>query len=297
MGSTTKQKKRKNLCWPPIIARGKEIVESYVTGVTLRQLFYRLVSLLLIPNSENAYKRLSSLTAEGRRNGIFPDLIDQGRSIRRQTWWSSPAEVIQSAYDSYRRDRTEGQDVSVYIAVEKAGLAKMLMSWFSDRGIPILALGGFASQTYVNDIKTDVIDQAYCDAVRRGVSESGRPAVLLYAGDFDPSGEDIYRDFVKRTDCWLETVNVGLSKAQVAEYGLAINPGKSTDSRAKKFAEKHGVLWQVEVDALPPETLRQLYEEALAEFWGDEAYDAVMAEEAKDKKKLARIVKSARRAS
>jgi hypothetical protein len=47
--------------------------------VTLRQLFYRLVSAQVIPNSQAAYKRLSSLTAEARRNGDFPALIDRGR--------------------------------------------------------------------------------------------------------------------------------------------------------------------------------------------------------------------------
>ena len=39
------------------------------TSVTLRQLFYRLVSAQVIPNSQGAYKRLSALTAEARREG------------------------------------------------------------------------------------------------------------------------------------------------------------------------------------------------------------------------------------
>ena len=51
------------------------IVQSYSTGVTLRQLFYRLVSALLLPNTQSAYKRLSSVTAEARRRGEFPELV------------------------------------------------------------------------------------------------------------------------------------------------------------------------------------------------------------------------------
>ena len=56
-------------------------MESYATSVTLRQLFYRLVSAQVIPNSQVAYKRLSALTAEARRDGTFPALIDRGRTI------------------------------------------------------------------------------------------------------------------------------------------------------------------------------------------------------------------------
>jgi hypothetical protein len=36
--------------------------------------------------------------------------------------------------------------------------------------------------------------------------------------------------------------------------------------------ERHGGLYQVELDALPPETLRQVYEDALRVFWDDTAY-------------------------
>jgi hypothetical protein len=71
------------LDWPAIIDRARDIVLSYDTSVTLRQLFYRLVSEQLIPNTQAAYKRLPELTAEERRQGTFPELIDRGRSIHR----------------------------------------------------------------------------------------------------------------------------------------------------------------------------------------------------------------------
>src|SRR5215210_5197269 len=72
--------------WAPILERAAEIVWSYDTSVTLRQLFYRLVSKQVIPNTTTAYKRLSSLTAEARRQDEFPDLIDRGRTIHRYTY-------------------------------------------------------------------------------------------------------------------------------------------------------------------------------------------------------------------
>jgi hypothetical protein len=47
--------------------------------VTLRQLFHRLVSAQDIPNIQYTYKWLLELTAQTRREGTFPTLIDRGR--------------------------------------------------------------------------------------------------------------------------------------------------------------------------------------------------------------------------
>ena len=102
----------RRLRWPPIIDRAAEIVRSYDTGVTLRQLHYRLVSEQLTPNTEKAYKRLSSLTAVGRRRGTFPDLIDRGRTIHSYQHFAGPCDALNALQDWYRLDRTAGQDVS-----------------------------------------------------------------------------------------------------------------------------------------------------------------------------------------
>ena len=65
------------------------IVESYDTRVTLRQLFYRLVAAALILNIDSHYKTLSRLTAQGRRDGSFPELMDTTRSIEEYSWHAS----------------------------------------------------------------------------------------------------------------------------------------------------------------------------------------------------------------
>ena len=268
--------------WEQVVKQAAAIVSSYDTSVTLRQLFYRLVSAQVLPNTTNAYKTLSDRTAEARRNGDFPPLIDRGREIHRRQSWKSPSEILTAARNGYRRDRTEGQDVSIYIGVEKAGMVVQLEAWFADQGIPILALGGYSSQTYVDDIKTDV-------------SGYDRPAILLYAGDFDPSGEDIDRDFAERADCWAKVVRVALTIDQVREHELPINPGKVTDSRSAGFISRHGELMQVELDALPPETLRELFEDALQEHWDEDAYEEVLEREAADRGVLSKVLTSTKR--
>lgn len=261
------------LAWTPILERAAEIVRSYDTSVTLRQLFYRLVSELLLPNADASYKGLSARTAELRRAGEFPDLIDRGRSIHRYQHFASALNAVQMVTAGYRLDRTAGQDVSLYLGVEKAGMVVQLQSWFADLGAPILALGGYSSATYDKDVARDVRRQR-------------RPAVLLYAGDFDPSGEDIDRNFVEQTDCWHKVIRVALTAEQVTGYRLPPNPGKATDSRAAGFVARHGELVQVELDALRPETLRELFSAALDEFWDVSAYARVLARERSDREQL-----------
>jgi hypothetical protein len=240
--------------WAPVIGQAAEIVWSYDTEVTLRQLFYRLVSRQLVPNTDGAYKRLSELTAQARRDGWFPRLIDRGRSIHRRLHFDSPAGALERLTRSYRLGRTRGQNVSLYLAAEKAGIVSQLQAWFGGLGIPVLALGGYASQTYADRVAADVARQ-------------GRPSVLLYAGDFDPSGEDIDRDFIERSGCWCKVVRVVLSASQVHIYRLPVNPGKVTDSRAAAFTERHGALMQVELDALDPTDLRALFRAAIDGYW------------------------------
>jgi hypothetical protein len=262
------------LDWNSILLRAAEIVKSYDTGVTLRQLYYRLVSEGLIPNRQQSYKTLSAKSAAARREGWFPQLIDRTREIERYQTFESPSQALNWLHDIYRRDRTECQEHSIYIGVEKHGLTMQLMHWFGKYGIPVMALGGYSSQTFV-------------DVVAKDVHEQGRPSVLIYAGDFDPSGMDIDRDFEERTDIFDEVVRVALTADIVAEYDLPPMPGKSTDSRSTRFMMEHGELVQVELDALPPEEMRKLYQQAIDRFWDKKTFEEVYSQETEETSLLA----------
>jgi hypothetical protein len=256
-----------------VLNRAAEIVEGYDTAVTLRQAFYRLVADETLPNTQSAYKGLARVTAIARREGQFPDLIDLVRDIERPVTFDGLADAKDWLREVDRRDRTEGQDWSVYLGIEKAGLIAQMSSWFSDQGIPIVTPRGYSAQTYVEVVAADV-------------QRDGRPAVLLYAGDFYPSGEDIERDFVKRTGCFDEAIRVALTWEQVETHDLPPQMGKATDSRAAAFRERYGRLVQVELDALPPDVLRDLFSEAIQRFWDSSAFEAVMEREARERAEL-----------
>jgi hypothetical protein len=261
------------LDWRMVLDRAATIVTAYDTGVTLRQLFYRLVAALLLPNTTTAYKTLSARTAEARRAGTFPALVDRTRSIHEYQTFADTSDARTWLASMYRRDRTEGQHHGLYLGVEKNGIIAQLQNWFGALGVPILALGGYSSQSYVDEIREHVEAQA-------------RPAVLIYAGDFDPSGEDIDRDFLARSGCFDRVLRIALTAEQVQTYDLPPQPGKASDPRAAGFIARHGELVQVELDALPPDTLRDLYRTAIADLWDTSAYQAALDREQRERREL-----------
>lgn len=265
------------LSWPDIVAAARAVVTRYDTPVTLRQLYYVLGSEGVIPLTAPTYRRLSARLAEARRAGDFPQdaLIDLGRDIHIRPAWAHPGELLATVPDAYRTRRSIGQRYAVYIGVEKDSLRVQVTSWLDRYGTPVLVVRGYGSQTYA-------------DQVASHVARDGRPALLLYVGDLDASGEDIERDWVDRTHCWSQVRRLAVTSAQAAELPAA--PGKSGDPRWPAFAERHQLdpthPVQYEVEAIDPAELQQLLIAAVDQVTDLDALGQVLAREAADRDRL-----------
>lgn len=271
--------------WNLILPEAAAIVRGYKSGVTLRQLFYRLVAAEMLPNTQQAYSSLSSKSAEARRAGTFPALMDRGRDIDRPNLWTSAADAANWVAEMYMEDRSATQDVNIYVAVEKNALRTQLFQWFAPLGLPIIALGGYPSQTLADEVYEDTNEG----------HRAGKPSILIYGGDFDADGEDIERDFISRAGCFEETIRVALTPTQIEEFQLPPQPGKWTSSRAKGFAYKYEDLFldvygidivQIELDALPPEELRRIYLEEIEKHFDRDKWNEVVLHEKKEEEKV-----------
>jgi hypothetical protein len=266
-----------------VLPAAAAFVDSFTTGVTLRQDFYHLGSRGLIANTDQDYDNLSRWTTEARDAGTFPDFIDNGRWIHRPKSFANPEAAHSWLARLYRRDRAEFADVVIYLGVEKAGLVAQLEAAFGALGLPILPLGGWASQTFR-------------EQVRREILADGRPAVLIYAGDFDPAGDLIGDSFAEKVGAFAEVVRVGLNIDQLV--GLPVSPfplEKRKHSLIPRFEAKYGDrlekmglerVVQVELDALPPDQLRALYQTAVDRYFDTSAYRRSMEREAADRREL-----------
>ncbi|MGO2746741.1 hypothetical protein [Microbacterium sp.] len=259
--------------WLPAMIAAHEFVDKSVLPVTLRQTFYSLVSRQLLENTETNYRKLSENTAAERRAGSFPAFVDNGREIHRAYADVSPSATLTAAAKYYRLDRSIGQPFQVWMLAEKRGMTSAMRASFEKYGVRIIGLGGYASQTLLDD-------------VRREIVRDGRPAIGIYGGDFDATGQDIPRHFQDGTGSWVEWVQVALTADQVEEYNLPENPGKTTDTRSAAFAERHGRLVQVEIDALEPLVLDQLYRDAFDQFTDKSAFEDVLDREADERQQM-----------
>lgn len=236
----------------------KAVLAQYDHAITLRQLFYRLVAAHILDNTENAYKGLSKLLVRAREAGLVAvdALEDRTRAPFRDPCWPGLDDYAQVVREAYRRDKWASQAIHVEVWVEKDALAGVVGAVTQGYDIFAYACRGYNSMT------------ALWEAEQRFEAQD-KPVVVLYLGDFDPSGVDMTRDIRDRLAAYTEaevTVRrVALTDAQIAEHDLPPMPAKRTDSRAAGFIAAHGEVSAVELDALPPDVLTALVEDAIGE--------------------------------
>jgi hypothetical protein len=259
-------------------------VESYTdaTGLApgVRSTHYALISLcadagITYRNTLDAYATLSRFTAQLRRVGRFPDLSDSTREVQRPLAFEDALErLFYSAH--FKLDRTLGQPIQTWIVVEKRGLAARVESWTADRGIPVVALGGFGSQT---------IERMVAEEIRA----DGRPSRGLFVADLDPSGWHLPQVFQRHVG-FDSVERVALTIEQAHDLNLPSDPAPEKDSRRDRFFKETGLDAQVEVDALDalhPGVLAGAINDALDSEWDSEAHAAVVDNEWREGWKVA----------
>ena len=279
--------KRFNVGSLAIIEHANRIIEDYASQgliLTLRQIFYRFVATGLLPNLQKEYKRLGSVINDGRLAGkIDWDAIeDRGRNLIDRPHWSSPANIIRAAAQSYAIDKWEGQENYVEVWVEKQALESVI-----DRACEPLDVNCYACKGYTSQ------SEMWRAAMRfREQRVDDRNCVIIHLGDHDPSGLDMTRDIrdrlndVFRID--VEVKRIALNMDQVTAHAPPPNPTKLTDSRAEGYIARYGdESW--ELDALDPATLNELIQDAIREYLDQDLFDERVDQEEDERREIMTI--------
>lgn len=273
--------------------------------LTLRQLYYQLVSREIIPNQQKEYSKLSTLLKEGRMGGVvdWDAIEDRLRVPESPSSWDHPSEILQSAINGYAKPRMKGQSAYIEVWVEKDALSGVLSRVTKEYHVPIMVNRGYSSVS------------AMYDAFHRfnDAFISGQAIRILYLGDHDPSGIDMIRDIEDRIleffygtyfdndasfndlssrqyleqhhDMDFKVIPLALTKDQINEYNPPPNPAKMKDPRAGDYVKKNGqISW--EVDALRPDVLNNLLHKAILSLIDLDLYKSIIEEESLDKLKL-----------
>lgn len=258
-----------------------EIIEQYQEQglrLTLRQLYYQLVTRNAIPNVERSYKNLSTLVSDARLSGLidWSAIEDRVRKPRRQPEFENIKDLVDVAIRSYRLPRWEGQKYYAELWVEKDALAGVLEPLASEFHVTMMVNRGYSSQS------------AMFDSANR-FKDSDRDPILFYLGDHDPSGEDMVRDIEDRLIMFgvdnISVQKLSLTMDQIEQYNPPPNPAKMTDPRANAYTNLHGdSSW--EVDALPPEVLSGIIKQAFLGIIDRKKMKKILKKENSDKESL-----------
>lgn len=258
------------------------ILGEYEGPLTLRQVYYRLVAAQIIQNTENEYKGLSKHLTRARLAGLVDDsrIIDRVRSTLRVQCWPDLSHFLQTVRRSYRREKWASQDYNLEVWCEKDAVAGVLEPIANEYEIILYPCRGYNSYSALKDAAERI---GYID----------RPTVVLYMGDFDPSGQDMPRDIRDRLTedfgVQLDLYVIALTRDQIEAYDLPPAPAKRSDSRAAAFMAKHGDM-AVELDALPPNVLQELVRDNVEQFFDKSAFEQQAEIEREEQTKLGRLI-------
>src|SRR5437899_3361869 len=89
--------------------------------MTIRQLFYRLVSIKAIENSRHAFQKVSRLMTKARKDGrcSYDSIVDRSRPVYAPQVWDDPSEYAETIKRVYRKDYWHDQPEHVELWTEK----------------------------------------------------------------------------------------------------------------------------------------------------------------------------------
>ena len=258
------------------------ILAEYTGPLTLRQIFYRLVAAQFLENSRREYQNLSVCLTTARREGLVDPsrIVDRTRQTLRVSTWSDLSDFMDTVRRSYRREKWTRQDYNVEVWCEKDALAGVLEPITEEYEVLLYPCRGYNSYS------------ALLEAARR-IEAIQQPTVILYLGDFDPSGKDMPRDIRERLlkdfGVTVDLREVALTLEQITQYDLPPAMAKKSDRRAAKFIATYGDM-AVELDALPPDVLQELVRDSIQSFIDKSAFQAQVQEEEREQATLGELI-------
>jgi hypothetical protein len=270
--------------------------------MTLRQLYYRLISAGALCNDQKEYKRLLHLMTRLREAGEVPRswIVDHVRSTLKPSSWTGLADFAETVREAYRKDFWASLDHHVEIFVEKDAVAGTIQPVTEEYDIRLRICRGYSSISFAGEI---------ADLWAR----IEKPIFAYYLGDFDPSGFDLERDLREKlerysgkhiwqwggcelprnllADCSQKMFwrRLAVTAEDFEDFDLVRLPVKEKDRRCAAFVREHGRDC-AEVDALPPSELRRRVQEAIEEHIDPDRWERLRQIEQLEQETLQQMV-------
>lgn len=263
-----------------------EDFESRGYVLSLRQLYYQLVSRNAIRNREEEYSKLSRLVSAGRIQGLisWTAIVDRGRSLKGLRTFPSPEDAIKSVADTFRMDLWKDQEWRPEVWVEKEALVDVIGTVCNRHRVDFFACKGYTSQSAAWEAG---------QRLARYIQKGQRP-IIFHLGDHDPSGLDMTRDNQERLSQFagipIMVQRLALNLDQIDHFEPPPNPAKMSDSRSSGYVEymalnhRPPVSW--ELDALATDVIDGLIHDALEQIKDPEVWEQSLLKEVEGRQYL-----------
>ena len=220
--------------------------------MSVRQVYYQATVQRLVEKTEAGYAKVQTDLVQMRRAGAlsYGWLADSTRWQRRPNTYSSIEAALEDTARFYRKRLWDTADCYVEVWLEKDALAGVVYPVTDLYDVPLMVARGYASLSFLHSAAEDI-------------AELSVPAYIYHLGDFDPSGvnagekiEQTLRELAPDAEIYFKRLAV--TEDQIRDWNLPTRPTKKTDTRSRNFGDI-----SVELDAIPPDTLRELVEEAI----------------------------------
>lgn len=226
--------------------------------ITVRGVCYALFTRGLIGSmATNETQKISRIMTDMREHDTldWTLIVDGSRSVDRVSVWRDPSQIINAAVSTYRRDYWQEQPTLVEVWSEKSTVQGVLYPVLNEFGVTFRVMKGFGSFTAVRQAAEDSNDVP-----------DDRDAVVLYIGDFDPSGLymseiDLPRRLERYGSRWkFERIAVLRDDTMhLPSFDVAT---KRDDARHDWYRSNYGSrCW--ELDAIDPNNLRRRVREQI----------------------------------
>ena len=242
----------------------KELNKRY-GAVTVRQLYYQLVKDGIITNNLRSYNNFDNHLTNARELGIIEYDAFEDRSRRLITLDTIPTDsvideyIVKTIQDALRTPTLNIWDEQEYyleLWIEKDALLKLFQKIAFKYQVPIFPSRGYTSATKIEEARKRFVKE----------KQKGKKAVIAYAGDFDPSGWNIYENIENKLGKDALIDRFALNNNQFD--GLLPMPIKETDTRYQNFInmfpDAEGCY---ELDAFDPDELMLLTEKTINKYY------------------------------
>jgi hypothetical protein len=284
-----------------ILSETKKQLEDYRKQdivPTVRAMFYSLVVLRVLPNTQKIYRAYDNQLSRWREKGTIPidsfdddirnviqDFDDEYLTVEEHI--DIGLNYLRNTQNDYAIPRWHKQPYYVEVWLEKNAAKKPFRSIVRDRHVRVVPNSGHSSIAYFSDNVNRL----------KAKQAEGKKIVILYFGDVDPSGEvmdKVYkRKFIGYGLYNVEFIRLAITEKQMKRFNLLHDPDPKTliklknDPNKKAFKLKYGLksddeLFAVELEAmLTPGVrnyLKRLVLRNIDRYFDQDTYERVQSE-------------------